>query len=168
MDETWSEPRRKKLCFTCKEPWEPGHRCLGKGKVHYIEVAYDNDDEDDTKATPSNEPSSSEEEQSLTKGDERPRTTIKGGTIATLFGVPKYYTFKIRGVIQGKQMTTLVNSGAMHNFMDATLVGRRGIPTKEFDGFNVVVADGYNKICTQKTPRLSVTLGNYIFTNDFS
>jgi hypothetical protein len=30
------EIRRKKLFFRCKEPWEPGHRCMGKGKVHYI------------------------------------------------------------------------------------------------------------------------------------
>ncbi|KAH9317642.1 hypothetical protein KI387_019411, partial [Taxus chinensis] len=25
--------------------WEPGHRCLGKGKVHLIEVVSDEDDE---------------------------------------------------------------------------------------------------------------------------
>jgi hypothetical protein len=35
MDEqTRKELRRKKLCFSCKEPWESGHRCMGKGKVH--------------------------------------------------------------------------------------------------------------------------------------
>jgi hypothetical protein len=26
-------------------PWEPNHRCRGKGKKHIIEVHYDNDDE---------------------------------------------------------------------------------------------------------------------------
>ena len=41
------ESRRKKLCFSCKEPWEPGHRCMGKGKVHYIEVVSDSDEEED-------------------------------------------------------------------------------------------------------------------------
>ena len=29
----------------CKVPWEPGHRCGGKGKNHIIEVHYDSDDE---------------------------------------------------------------------------------------------------------------------------
>ena len=24
--------KRKKLSFNCREPWEPGHHCLGKGK----------------------------------------------------------------------------------------------------------------------------------------
>lgn len=85
--ETWSVLRRKKLCFTWKKPWKPGHRCLGKGKVHYIEVVFDSDNEDDTMPTPSKEPSSSREEQSLeeAKGDKRPSTRIKGGTIASLW-----------------------------------------------------------------------------------
>jgi hypothetical protein len=33
---------RKKLCFRCKDPWVLGHRCMGKGEIHYIEVAADN------------------------------------------------------------------------------------------------------------------------------
>jgi hypothetical protein len=30
---------RKKLCFNCRDPWFPDHRCMGKGEIHYIEVA---------------------------------------------------------------------------------------------------------------------------------
>jgi hypothetical protein len=41
------ELRRKQLCYTCKDPWELGHRCMGKGKIHYIEVLSDSEDEDD-------------------------------------------------------------------------------------------------------------------------
>jgi hypothetical protein len=42
MDETTRrELRRKQLCFTCKEPWDPTDKCMGKGKAHYIEVIYD-------------------------------------------------------------------------------------------------------------------------------
>jgi hypothetical protein len=48
MDEaTRRELRRKQLCFTCKEPWEPGHKCMGKGKVHYIEVISDDEEEEE-------------------------------------------------------------------------------------------------------------------------
>ena len=46
-EETRNELRRKKLCFSCKEPWQSGHRCMGKGKVHYIEVVSDSDEEDE-------------------------------------------------------------------------------------------------------------------------
>ena len=37
------ELRRKKLCFTCFQPWTPGHKCT-KGKAQYIEVFSDNDE----------------------------------------------------------------------------------------------------------------------------
>jgi hypothetical protein len=40
-DETRRELMRKKLCFSCRDPWVPGHRCMGKGEIHYIEVAAD-------------------------------------------------------------------------------------------------------------------------------
>jgi hypothetical protein len=32
---------RKKIFFNCRNPWVPGHRCMGKGEIHYIEVATD-------------------------------------------------------------------------------------------------------------------------------
>ena len=31
------------MCFTCFQPWTPGHKCT-KGKAQYIEVFYDNDE----------------------------------------------------------------------------------------------------------------------------
>lgn len=35
------ELRRKNLCFTCKNPWEPNHKCMGKGQIYYIDVVLD-------------------------------------------------------------------------------------------------------------------------------
>jgi hypothetical protein len=47
MDEnTRRELRRKQQCYTCKEPWNPSHKCMGRGQVHYIEVTSDNEEED--------------------------------------------------------------------------------------------------------------------------
>ena len=43
--ETWNELKRKKLCFTCREPWTLDHRYLGKGKIHYVEVLSEEEDE---------------------------------------------------------------------------------------------------------------------------
>jgi hypothetical protein len=37
--------RSTQLCYSCKVPWEPDHRCRGKGKKHIIEVHYESDDE---------------------------------------------------------------------------------------------------------------------------
>ena len=44
-EDSLQELRRKKLCFTCKEPWGLGHRCLEKGKIQYIEMMLDDDKE---------------------------------------------------------------------------------------------------------------------------
>jgi hypothetical protein len=33
----------------CKYPWELGHRCMGKGKAHYIEVLSDEEDNEETR-----------------------------------------------------------------------------------------------------------------------
>jgi hypothetical protein len=45
--ETWNELRKNNLFFSCKEPWALGHKCMGKGKVHYIEVHLDSDEEEE-------------------------------------------------------------------------------------------------------------------------
>jgi hypothetical protein len=45
-DNTRKELRRKQLFFTCKEPWNPSHKCMVHGQVHYIEVALDNEEEE--------------------------------------------------------------------------------------------------------------------------
>jgi hypothetical protein len=64
-------------------------------------------------------------------------------------------------------MTTLVYGGATHNFIDVSLVARRGLCTKEFEGFHVAVADGYTMTCLDMIPDLEVKLGNYTLTDTF-
>jgi hypothetical protein len=44
---TRRELRRNKICYTCKEPWNPSHKCMGHGQVHYIEVTLDNEEDED-------------------------------------------------------------------------------------------------------------------------
>jgi hypothetical protein len=97
----------------------------------------------------------------------KPRVPVKGGTIATLSGVPRYDTIRLKGLIQGQRITTLVDGGATHNFVDASLVARRGLQTEEFEGFTVAVADGYTMTCLDRVPDLEVKLGNYTMTDTF-
>ena len=86
--------RWKKLCFTCQEPWVPGHRCLGKAKAHYIEVYSDNEGEEYEQETP--DELREVEEESLQRDTPE-------GVIATLSGVPRFYTVRVRGVVQGQE-----------------------------------------------------------------
>ena len=61
------------------------------------------------------------------------------GVLASLRGASKYLTLRVYGTVQGQRVSVLVDSGAMHNFIDAHLVQRRGIQTESFDGFFVLV-----------------------------
>jgi hypothetical protein len=57
---------RKKIYFSCKDPWVPGHRCMGKGEIHYIKVAIDSvdseEEEQDSGSTSSEEESAPAED----------------------------------------------------------------------------------------------------------
>ena len=64
-------------------------------------------------------------------------------------------------------MIALVYGGATHNFIDASLVARRGLCTEEFEGFHVAVAYGYTMTCFDMILDLEVKLGNYTLTDTF-
>jgi hypothetical protein len=180
-DDTRRELMRKKLCFSCRDPWVPGHRCMGKGQIHYIEVESGSEEEEDDIQAPTDSDSETEtthepEQQpkkpqiparAKPQEEAKPRREVKGGTIATLSGVPRYNTLRLKGLVQGQRMTALVDGGATHNFIDASLVARRGLRTEEFEGFHVAVADGYTMTCLDMVPDLEVKLGNYTLTDTF-
>jgi hypothetical protein len=92
---------------------------------------------------------------------------VKGGTIATLSRVPRYTTLILKGFVHGQCMTSLVDGGATHNFIDASLVSRRELHTKEFEGFHVEVEDGYTMTCLDMIPDLEIKLGNYTLIDTF-
>jgi hypothetical protein len=165
MDEpTRRELRRKQLCFTCKEPWDPTHKCMGKGKAHYIEVISDDEDEDfgHIQNMEAETPGQTEEEDAS-----HDPTTDEKVTIASISGVPKFNTFRMRGVLQGQKVSVLIDGGASHNFIDSTLLQRRHIPTVEFEGFRVEVAGGRTMPCDRYIPGMKLTLGRHDLAQDF-
>jgi hypothetical protein len=186
-DETRRELMRKKLCFSCRDPWVLGHKCMGKGEIHYIEVATNNvdskEEEQDNGSTSSEEESSLAEEQPPRRpptpaGAHPPvvrqlleqanrRKPAKGGVIATLSSVPRDDTLRIRGIIQGQWAIALIDGGATHNFIDASLVSRRALQTEEFEGFDVAVAAGHTVECLDGVPNLEMKLGNYTVRDTF-
>jgi hypothetical protein len=92
---------------------------------------------------------------------------IKKVVITSINGVAKFCTFRMRGVLQGKRVTILINGGASHNFINASLVNRRHLPIVEFEIFLVEVAGGGTMPCDRYIPKMSLTLGSYNLTHDF-
>jgi hypothetical protein len=96
---TRRELRRKKLFFTCKEPWNPSHKCMGRGQVHYIEVTSDNEEEEYFGQIHNIEAETIE----TTEEEILEQDSIAGGkaTLAPISRVPKFNTFGMRGVLLG-------------------------------------------------------------------
>ena len=61
----------------------------------------------------------------------------------------------------------MIDGGAIHNFIDATWVAKRGIATEKFEGFTVAIAGNTSIECNYWIPKLNVTLGNYHMTDSF-
>jgi hypothetical protein len=61
----------------------------------------------------------------------------------------------------------LIDGGATHNFIDASLVSRQELQTEEFEGFDVAVVDGHTVECLDKVPNLEMKLGNYTVRDTF-
>jgi hypothetical protein len=117
---------------------------MGKGEIIYIEVvedSMDSEEEDqDSGSTSSEEESAPVEEQPphrpLTLAGSHPlvvpqppqqsnrRKPTKGVIIATLSGVPRHDTLRIRWIIQGQWEISLIDGGATHNFIYASLASR--------------------------------------------
>ena len=115
-NDTRQDLRRKKLCFTCQEPWVPGHRCSWKGKAYYIEAFSDNGEDDDYQ--------DQEQRETLETIREWPPSR---GTIAIMTGVPRFHILWIRGIVQGHRVGVLIYGGESHNFIDVAWVKKRDI-----------------------------------------
>jgi hypothetical protein len=87
-------------------------------------------------------------------------------TLASISGVPKYNTFRMRGVLQGQKVSIWIDGGASHNFIDSTLLRRRRIPTIEFEGFKVEVTGGSTMSCDRYIPGMKLTLGRHELVHD--
>jgi hypothetical protein len=164
-DNTRRELRRKQLCFTCKEPWNPSHKCMGRGQVHYIEVTSDNEEEEDCGQIQNIEAETIETAEE--EIPEQQNNMAEGNaTLASISGVPKFNTFRMRGVLQGQKVSVLIDGGASHNFIDSALLKRRHIPAVEFEGFKVEVAGGSTMPCDRYIPGMKLTLGRHELVQD--
>lgn len=82
------ELRRKKLCFNCKEACAPGHRCLGKGRIDYIEVVLDSEDKENI------DPNQEQDPKTIGQVQEDPP---RKGKKLTMTGTPHFNIFRVRG-----------------------------------------------------------------------
>lgn len=110
------------------------HRCVKRGQAHNLEAVSDEE---------------MSEEEFKTQRKKRKQDNEENGNLATLLGATKYHPFWIRSILRGQNVTVLMGSDATHNFIDEGLVTRMKLKTKDFEGFKVVMEDGFTTPCTQ-------------------
>ena len=152
--ETRNELRRKKLCFTCREPWTPDHRCLGKGKIHFGEVHSEEEEVEEPQEGNNSEDSEDKEVGGQSSKDKKKPTTEQPPVIATLSSDPACHPFRVKGVVRRQRIVCLLDIGASHNFISTRMVSRRGLQTVDIPEFKVKVAGGEVLRCTEKVAGL--------------
>lgn len=70
-------------------------------------------------------------------------------------------------MLNGQQVTSLLDSDATHNFVSDSLVARGGLPLEDFSRIQVIMADGFKKKCNKRVPQMSIEFDDYTITNDF-
>ena len=163
--ETRNELKRKKLCFTCREPWTPNHKCLRKGKIHYVEVLFE--DEGEQQEGNDVEDSEEEVEEQPPKDKKKKATSKKPPIIATLSSIPTCHPFRVKGVVRGQHIDCLLDTGASHNFISTWMVSKKRLQTVDIPEFEVKVAGGEALSCTKKVSSLQIQFDDYLLETDF-
>jgi hypothetical protein len=138
---------------------------MGKGKSHYIEVISDDEEDEDFGHLQNIEAESLGQAEEEDAGHDL--TSDEKVTLASINGVPKFNTFRMRGVLQAQKVSGLIDGDASHNFMDSALLQRRHIPIIEFEGFRVEVAGGRTMPCDTYITRMKLTMGRHDLAHDF-
>ncbi|KAK0583771.1 hypothetical protein LWI29_002762 [Acer saccharum] len=108
------ERKRKDLCFSCDEKWNPGHKCITP-KLFYIEAEYD-----EVEVEP-------------------PDGEI---SLNAITGSQTSNTMKLEGYIGKHRLVILVDSGSTHNFVDSNLIKKCGLRAENGRVLQVKVANG--------------------------
>ncbi len=163
MDEaTKHELQRKKLCFTYKESWEPRQKYFEKGKIHYIEVE-SNDENNQENLSPEGSHQQDSKMFNLNHTEKIATLVRCGGTIA-LAESPRCTVFQVWGTLQGQRVIVMLDSRATLYFINSSLVKRRGLPMEARIGFQVKVIGGILLLCSHLVPQFSITMINHIAT----
>ena len=96
-----------------------------KGKENRVMWAYYEDSNFENLNQQSKNEESIEEKEGIDDiGDEKTEGRLKE---ARLTSVQQEGSFRMRGVLAGQRVITLLDTGATHNFIDSRLIERRGI-----------------------------------------
>ncbi|KAG8639715.1 hypothetical protein MANES_14G163466v8 [Manihot esculenta] len=130
--------RAKGLCYKCKQPFSPTHKCLNK-YLRAVIVGEDDEPQEEMEADAAIlEPDS----QAIVISDNAHFSKME----LSLYSVgeissPK--TTKMQGKIENHTISIMVDSGASHNFVFGKMVSKLGLPMEDTSIFGVKLGDAH-------------------------
>lgn len=127
------DKRRKNLCYGCNERWHVGYQCKNK-QVYILEGIMNLEGEElYTKDGCAHDEEAHENEDK----EESPAITFHA-----MCRIPLLHTIIITGIIQGRQVQILIDSGSTHSLIDEALARRLKLSVDESRRYEVMVANG--------------------------
>ncbi|CAO2168369.1 unnamed protein product [Urochloa humidicola] len=157
-DDKWASirsfRRAKGLCQYCAEKWSRDHKCAETVQLQALqEVLQVFQSDDDQKSVSS-------------RGSLHQDQLFMFLSVAVVSGVSAPRTMTLRGLIQGKEIAILVDSGSSHTFVSDTLsLSLLGVIPMESD-VKVQVADGGLLHCSAFIPKASWSVHGYEFQSN--
>lgn len=153
--EQLDEMRKKKLCYSCDEPYVPGHICK-KPQMFMMMDVYGGEE--------LQEPGEDVDHPAV--GDnievEPPKISLH-----TLSGHNTNSTIKLLGMVNGKSLRILVDSGSTNNFLDPSAAKCIRVRAVETTPIIVTVADGFKVLSTKVCSELTWTIQGEEFSTNF-
>lgn len=146
------EHTTKGLCFNCDESYAPGHKC--KGRLFRIDA--DRDCLVELIEQTGNEEATELEESVIT-------TEISPHAFSGTFN-PR--TIRVKGWIQGRPLSILIDSGSTHNFIQAEVATRLGYGMQELPTFKVFIGSGEYLVCKEVCRQVSISIQNTDIVED--
>ncbi|XP_051129728.1 uncharacterized protein LOC127250469 [Andrographis paniculata] len=153
----YRECQEKRLCYKCKPPYSPLHKCESK----YLNVAV----KDDlgnwvAELREMREGEFTEEAEPTMESDEPPEEETTQGALPlyALAGFSGPRTMRLCSSLFGFSVTVLIDSGASHNFISQKLVLHAKLNVDATQEFNVVLGVGRKVASTGVCSKLSIQI----------
>ncbi|XP_039004688.1 uncharacterized protein LOC120131883 [Hibiscus syriacus] len=142
--------RLNNLCYKCGERFQPGHQC----KLRQLNAMEELDNQEEAVITEEVLGESSDKEENLEI------------SVNALTGSIGYTTIRIQGLIKGKPLNILIDSGSTHSFITPKWV-KAGTELVSTQPLAITVANGEKLFSSAKSNQLCWIMQDHQFFHDF-
>ncbi|KAL4366748.1 hypothetical protein GQ457_05G033260 [Hibiscus cannabinus] len=149
--------RANNLCFKCGEKFTPGHQCKMK-QLNSMEEEEGNEDTVEEEEQEEKEPAGIE---AGNQGDTELEISMNA-----LTGSIGYNTLRIPGIIKGRKLSILIDSGSTHSFVTPPWA-KEGVELVQTHPLEITVANGERLYSRAKSNQLAWKMQGELFSHDF-